>query len=238
MILVIPAIEIKNGKCTRVIQSLPESPRVYPDDPIEVAKIWRKENAKALYLIDADGKIVGKPQNLDVFGKIVDAVDIPVIANGGFRNYESVKQAIKCGILRIVLDTVVYKDSKLLKKLIDKFMPERIALHVEAKGENVIDGDITAFEIVQRVKEVGIERIIYNDTLEDGRVNFRALKNLAERVKIKITVEGELNGYPDLKKLSEFEKCGVDSVIINKALYHNKFPCQHLWRIAEKELNL
>lgn len=238
MILIIPTIEIRGGKCTCVIQSLPEIPKIYPDDPIEVAKIWRKENAKALYLIDADGKIVGKPQNFDILRKIANAVDIPVIASGGFRNYESVKRAIKDGILRIALDTVVYKDFELLRKLIVEFMPERIALRIEATDENIINENETAFEVIQKVKEAGIERIIYSDILEDGRINFRALENLAKKAKIKITVEGELNGYPDLKKLLEFEKYGVDSVIINKALYHNKFPCQHLWRMSEAELNL
>ncbi|MFN3135139.1 MAG: HisA/HisF-related TIM barrel protein [Candidatus Kryptonium sp.] len=238
MILIIPVIEIRDGKCTCVIQSLPENPRVYPDDPIEVAKIWRKENARALYLIDVDGKIAGKPQNLDVFRKIVNAIDIPVIASGGFRDYESVKQAIKDGILRIALDTAVYKDFELLKKLINEFMPKRITIHIEARNENIIGEDVNALEIVQKVKEVGIERIIYNDTLEDGSVNFKALENIVGKAEIKITVEGELNGYQDLKKLFEFERYGVDSVIINKALYHNKFPCQHLWRIVEAELNL
>ena len=238
MILVIPAIEIKDGKCTCVIQSLPENPKVYPDDPIEVAKIWRKENAKALYLIDVDGRIAGKPQNLDVFKKIVNAVDIPVIASGGFRDYESVKRAIKDGILRIALDTVAYKDLELLKKLINEFMSKRITIHIEARDGNLIGEDITVFETIQKVKEAGIERIIYNDILEDGTVNFRALKNVAEKSEIKIMVEGELNGYQDLNKLFEFEKYGVDSVIINRALYYYKFPCQHLWRIVEAELNL
>ena len=97
---------------------------------------------------------------------------------------------------------------------------------------------INLVPLQQFSKEAGIERIIYNDILEDGTVNFRALKNVAEKSEIKIMVEGELNGYQDLNKLFEFEKYGVDSVIINRALYYNKFPCQHLWRIVEAELNL
>lgn len=109
MILVIPTIEIKSGKCARIIQGLPESPKSYPDDPVEVAKIWRKENAKTLYVVDTDAKISGKLQNLETIKKIVDAVDIPIMLSGGLKDYENIKLAIDCGALRIALDAVILK---------------------------------------------------------------------------------------------------------------------------------
>ncbi|MCX7762875.1 MAG: HisA/HisF-related TIM barrel protein [Candidatus Kryptonium sp.] len=238
MILVIPTIEIKSGKCARIIQGLPESPKSYPDDPVEVAKIWRKENAKTLYVVDTDAKISGKLQNLETIKKIVDAVDIPIMLSGGLKDYENIKLAIDCGALRIALDAVILKTPKLLKEIVNELSSTRIALLIEAKNGYVADFNLSAIEIAKEVMEFGIERIIYHDVNEDETLNFEALKNLAEKTNIKITAEGELNGYNDLKKLMEFESWGIDSIILSKSLYYNKFPCQQLWRVIETEVDL
>jgi len=230
MILVIPAIEIRQGKCACVVQSLPENPKTYPNDPIEMARLWRKENAKVLYLVDLDGKDSGKPENWEVIENIVNVVDIPVVVSGGFRSYEDVKKAIDIGILRIVLDMEICDGDFQLKELINEFGSKRIALNVEVKG------NVDAVKFALRAKENGIERIVYKDVFEDETVNFISLENFAKSVGLKITAFGELAGYPDLKKLSEMERYGVDSVVLSKSLYQNRFPCQYLWRIVEAEI--
>ncbi|MEN3038054.1 MAG: HisA/HisF-related TIM barrel protein, partial [Candidatus Kryptonium sp.] len=195
MILIIPTIEIKSGKCARIIQGLPEIPKSYPDDPVEVAKIWRKENAKALYIVDVDAKISGKLENLETIRKIVEAVDIPIILSGGLKNHVNVKLAIDCGVLRIVLDTATLETPEFLKEIINELSPTRIALLIEARNGYVPDFNLNAIEIAKTAMELGIERIIYHDVNEDETLNFEALKNLAEKTNIKIPAEGELNGY-------------------------------------------
>lgn len=236
MILIIPAIKIKQGKCTCLIQSLPEFPKSYPDDPVKVAKIWRKENARALCLIDEDGEISGKPQNFKVIEKVAGEVDIPIIASGGFREYEDVKRAIELGALRVVLDPSIVKDLKLLKELVDEFTSKRISLKIIAEPDERIRNS-SEIEDFLKIKESGIERIVYKNVFSDESVNFTGLKDFVQKIDLKITVEGELNNYQELKKLSEFEKWGVDSIIMGKSLYHNSFPCQRLWRIVESEID-
>lgn len=236
MMLVIPSIEITHGKCARLIQGLPSSPKIYPDDPVEVAKIWGKENAKALYLIDIDGKNSGKPQNWVTFEKVANEVDIPIIVEGGFKNYSDVEKVNKLGILRVVMDMDTFEDISLLKELVNEFTPKGIGFKIEVTDGHV--GNLDAVEIASKVKGAGIERVVYEDLTDDGYINFSALKNFAIKANLKVTAMGELNGYPDLKKLVEFEKFGVDSIVIRKSLYHNKFPCQYLWRLAEAEVDL
>ena len=230
MILVIPAIEIRQGSCACVVQSLPENPKVYSNNPVEMARLWRKENAKVLYVVDLDGKDSGKPKNWETIENVVNAVDIPVIVSGGFREYDDIKRAFELGVLRIVLDMEVCEDVSVLKELINEFGSKRIAVNLEVKN------NANALDVAFRVKDVGIERIVYRDVLENEIVNFASLENFAKSAGLKITVSGELNGYPDLVKISELEKYGVDSVILSKSLYQNRFPCQYLWRIVEAEI--
>ena len=231
MILVIPTIEIKASKCACLIQGLP----VYPEDPVEVAKIWRSENAKILHLIDSEGKLTGSPENWEIIQKISNAVDIPVQVSGGFRTYENVKKAFEIGILRVVLDMITINDKYLLRKLIKEFSPQRISFLIEAKDCITEISNISATEIASEIKEIGFERVIYKDTLDDETINYSALKEFSMNSKLKITAFGELSGYPELNRLSELEKFGLDSVILNETLYHNKFPCQNLWRMVEAE---
>ncbi len=237
MILVIPAIEIMDGKCACLIQGLPDSLKTYPDNPVEVARIWRKENAKVLYLIDIDGKNLGKPQNWETIEKITTGVDIPTIVEGGFRSYEDVKRAIDMGILRIVMDIDTFKNFSLLNELVDEFTPKRIALKIEAKDGKTKEG-LNAIEIAFKLKEIGMERVIYEDLADDGYINFEALRNFAISAGLKITAFGELSGYQELKRLGEVERLGLDSVVLSKCLYQNKFPCQYLWRMVELEVDL
>jgi phosphoribosylformimino-5-aminoimidazole carboxamide ribotide isomerase len=234
MILVIPTIEIKAGKCACLIQGLPE--KVYPDDPVEMAKIWRSENAKILHLIDGEGKLTGSPENWEMIEKISNAVDIPVQVSGGFRNYENVKRALELGALRVVLDSVAIKDKYLLKDLIKEFSPKRITFIIEAKNCVSKTENAPAVEIASELKEIGFERVVYKDVFDDETINYDALKEFSMKSDLKITAFGELNGYPDLNRLIELEKFGLDSVILNRTLYQNRFPCQHLWRIVEAEI--
>ncbi len=234
MILVIPTIEIKAGKCACLIQGLPE--KVYPDDPVEIAKIWRGENAKILHLIDVEGKLTGSPGNWEVIQKISNAVDIPVQVSGGFRTYENVKKALELGALRIFLDAVTIKDKYLLKDLIKEFSPRRISFMIEAKNCVTEIESMSAIEIASELKEMGFERVVYKDVLDDEIINYNALKGFSVKSGLKVTAFGELNGYQELSRLIELEKFGLDSVVLNRTLYHNRFPCQHLWRIVEAEI--
>lgn len=247
MLLVIPAIDIKGGKCVRLVQGLPDTETIDSDDPVKMAILWRGENAKTLHVVDLDGALEGKMKNLDVIKKIVQTVDIPIQLSGGIRTDEQVKEFLNCGIYRIVIGAIAVENPDFIKRLIDEFGPRKIVVGIEAKNGLVQipqyarkkDSGLTAISLVLMMKQIGVERIVYTDITRVGTMtgpNFKAIKELAENARLKITASGGISGYPDLKKMEELEPLGVDSVIIGRALYENKFPCQQLWRICEKDL--
>ncbi len=246
MILVIPAIDLRQGKCVRLIKGEAGTEKIYSDDPVKMAIIWRGENFKALHVVDLDGAFEGKPKNLQALKSIVDAVDIPVEFGGGLRTYEDVEQVISTGIYRAIIGTAAVNDEELLLRLLRDFGPRRIAVGidmldgiVQIKGWKDSSG-ISSIELGKRLKDIGLGRVIYTDISRDGTLrgaNAEAMKEFAVQTGLRVTASGGVSSYQDLLKLQELETVGVDSVVVGKALYENRFPCVELWRMNEKSLD-
>ncbi|MFZ1082935.1 MAG: 1-(5-phosphoribosyl)-5-[(5-phosphoribosylamino)methylideneamino]imidazole-4-carboxamide isomerase [Candidatus Kryptoniota bacterium] len=246
MILVIPAIDLQRGKCVRLIKGEAGTEKIYSDDPVKMAIIWRGENFKALHVVDLDGAFQGKPSNLNCLKAIVEAVDIPVEFGGGLRTYDDVKQVIDTGIYRVIIGTAAVNDEELLLKLLRDFGPRRIVV-----GIDMLDGivqirgwkdsaGISAIELGKKLKTKGVVRVVYTDISRDGTlrgVNAEAMKEFAVETGLRVTASGGVRSYQDLLKIQELEPVGVDSIIVGKAFYENKFPCEGLWRINEAELS-
>jgi len=240
MLLIIPAVEIKGGKCVQMVQGMEGF--VYSDDPIEMAKLWRKENAKTLHVTDVDGAIEGRLVNFDVIQKMVKTVDIPIELGGGLRTFDEVKKALDIGIYRVVISTMVIEQPDEAKRVLDAFGPSKIVLGIDAengivqtKGWKETSG-LTAITVALNAKQLGFRRIVYTDIMREGMMvgpNFDAIKMLAEKTGMRITASGGVGGLEDLMKLQDLESLGVDSVVIGRALYANKFSCQGLWRLCE-----
>lgn len=245
MILVIPAIDLRNGKCVRLVKGEAGTERIYSADPTRMAVIWRGENFKALHVVDLDGAFEGKPVNLAALKSIVDAVDIPVEFGGGLRTYEAVKQALDIGIYRAIIGTAAVKDEVLLVRLLQEFGPRRIAVGIDMldgivkiKGWTDSSG-LSAVDLGKTLKSLGVARVIYTDISRDGTLkgaNVGAMKEFAVETGLRVTASGGVKSYEDLIRLQELESFGVDSVIVGKALYENRFPCVELWRANEKVL--
>ena len=245
MILIFPAIDIKDGKCVRLVQGAPGTEKVYSDDPAKMAILWRGENAKTLHVVDLDGAFEGKMKNLDAIKKIVEAVDIPVQLGGGIRTYDEVRELFDIGVYRVVLGTAAIEDPDLIARVVKDFGIRKVAVGIDAKNGVVMtkgwkhDSGLTAISLALNMKSLGVCRIVYTDILRDGMLtgpNFEAIKEIATKTGLKVTASGGVSGFADLLKLQELEKFGVDSVIVGKALYENRFPCQALWRRNELEL--
>lgn len=242
-LLVIPSIDIKDGKLVRIVQGIPKKvPSVYPDDPVEMAKIWRAENAKCLHVVDFDGAWFGSNKNLSVIEKLVQSVVIPVELGGGLRSIEKIREAFSIGVARVVLGTVAVTNPEVLQQAIDEFGSERFIISLDViKNTVIIKGrkETSALNPVSlglNLKSMGVKRLILTDVERNGLMlgpNIELLKTVGEKVGLKITASGGISGYNDLISLLELTSYGVDSVIIGRALYENKFPCQELWRIAE-----
>jgi phosphoribosylformimino-5-aminoimidazole carboxamide ribotide isomerase len=245
MILIFPAIDIKDGKCVRLVQGEPGTEKIYSDDPAKMAILWRGENAKTLHVVDLDGAFQGHLKNLSAIRRVVDAVDIPIQLGGGIRTYEEVKQLFEIGIYRVVLGTAAIEDPELVRRVIKDFGIRKVAVGIDAKNGVVMtqgwkhDSGVDAISLALAMKELGVCRIVYTDIARDGMMtgpNFDAIKEMAVKTGIKITASGGVAGFKDLIRMQELEKFGVDSVIVGKALYENRFPCQALWRMNEKRL--
>jgi phosphoribosylformimino-5-aminoimidazole carboxamide ribotide isomerase len=242
--LVIPVIDIKDGKCVRVIEGLADKTLYYSESPLMMARLFRKENAKVLHITDLDGAYHGKRQNDDVIKQITESIGIPVQLGGGIRNYEVAEKLINdLGVYRIVIGTSAINDIELIQKLLQDFGPSKIMISVDVKNGFVVkDGwmnqtNIKGVEFALGMKAAGVKRIIYQNVSRVGSLlgpDIEGLLEMAMTTGLKITAAGGIGGYQDLKKVQELEKFGVDSVIMGRALYENKFPCQAIWREQEK----
>ena len=240
MVLVIPAIEIKGGRCVQMVQGVEGF--TYSDDPVEMGKLWRRENAKSLQVTDVDGALTGRPLNREVIRRLMETIDIPISLGGGLRTFDDVREAITLGAYRAVIGTMMLENEGDVKRAVDAYGPSKIVLAIDAidgivqkRGWQESSGQ-TIFEVALKGKAAGVRRLSYTDIRLDGTlrgVNMKALQELGEKTGLRITASGGIGGLNDLLRVQELEKYGVDSVLIGRALYENKFACQGLWRLCE-----
>ena len=240
MVLVIPAIEIKGGRCVQMVQGVEGF--TYSDDPVEMAKLWRRENAKSLQVTDVDGAMTGQPVNREVIKRMIATVDIPITLGGGLRTFEQVQEAFTLGAYRVIVGTMMVENPDDVRRTVEAFGPTKTVLAVDAidgivqkRGWQVSSGE-SMLDVAMKGKAAGIRRISYTDIRLDGTlrgVNFKALRDLGEGTGLRITASGGIGGLEDLLRVQDLEKYGVDSVLIGRALYENKFACQGLWRLCE-----
>ena len=240
MLLVIPAIDIMGGKVVQIVRGT--EGYVYSDHPVEMARLWRKENAKSLHVTDVDGAREGHLVNFETIERLIRSVDIPVEVSGGFRTLEEVEKAIDLGAYRVVVETMLIEHPEEAKRALDTWGPSKIVAGISAldgvvrmRGWTESTG-ITAVSLALNVKQLGFKRILYTDINADGTLrgpNFDVIRQLAEATHLRFTASGGIAGLDDLLKLQELEPLGLDSAIIGRALYENRFACQNIWRLCE-----
>lgn len=226
--IIFPAIDLRDGRCVRLLQGKKEDETVYSDNPPEMAKRWQDEGAEYLHIVDLDGAFVGRPQNLEVIKEIIANITIPVQVGGGIRTREDVAKLLALGVDRVILGTVAMNKPKLVKQLITDYGPDRIVLGLDTKnGKVAVEGwemtvEKDGIELALEMKELGITRIIFTDTRRDGMLsgpNFEATGELAAKTGLKIIASGGLATLKDIETLKMMEAAGVEGVITGKALY-------------------
>lgn len=241
--LVIPVIDIKEGKCVRVIQGHSNVMQFYTESPINMARLFRRENFKTIHITDLDGALHGTMKNFDLIKQITKSVDIPIQLGGGIRDFEMASRVInELGVYRLVIGTAALQNPDFVKKILDEFSSSKVVICIDEKLNNVVmDGwmnyaDVTPLDFAKQMEAIGVKRIIYQDVTRVGNLSgphIERLVELAENTNLKITSAGGISNYSDLKKVMAIEPLGVDSVMIARALYENQFPCQNIWRDAE-----
>lgn len=242
-LLVIPSIDIKDGKTVRVVQGIPELDcHEYGSDPVEMALIWRAENAKCIHVVDFNAAWDNSAQNINIIEKICSAVVIPVQLGGGIRSLDAAKRAMDAGVYRIAIGSLAMENPDEFRKILDAFGPKHVAAAIDSvDNEVVIRGrkvktNISPLDFAAKLNEYGVERFIVTDVKRNGMMlgpNIELSKSIADLTHKKVTLSGGVRDKDDLMKIQDFVPGGIDSVIVGRALYENNFPCQRLWRVAE-----
>lgn len=242
--IVIPAIDLKEGLCVRLSQGDFNRVTVYDKDPVNVARKWEEAGAERLHLVDLDGSLAGQPRNLNAISRIVEAINIPVEVGGGIRDLLTIEKYLALGVRWVILGTAAIKDESLLLNACKKF-PGRIILGLDAwDGKITIHGwtertTVSAMEIAMRYDSSGIEAIVYTDVGRDGMrtgVNIEQTCRLAESVKVPVIASGGVKGLSDIERMMEFEHKGITGVIVGRALYTGDLSLKEAINITKKPL--
>ncbi len=239
--LVIPAIDIKGGKCVRLVQGKMDQETVYSTNPVEVAKKWQSMGAEYLHLVDLDGAVAGEPKNSDAIETIADAISIPFQVGGGIRDIEAINLYLAMGASRIILGTAALEKTWFVKDVCEQHHGQ-ILVGIDARdGRVAIRGweELTnkaAIELAKELEDAGVAGIIYTDISRDGMLkgpNIEGTKALAQSVKIPIIASGGVSNIDDIKRLKEIESAGVVGVITGKAIYTGSLDLREAIRTAK-----
>ncbi len=225
--IILPAIDLKEGRCVRLEQGLMDKDTVYHEDPAAQARIWQEQGGEYLHIVDLDGAFAGIPKNREAIRAIVEAIDIPAELGGGIRDLATIKAYLELGIERVILGTVAKENPALVQEACRLF-PGRIVVGIDAKeGLVAIRGwaDVTekrATELAKEMEGFGVAAIIYTDIARDGMMqgpNIEATKALAESISIPVIASGGVSSLADIRNLLAIEASGVSGVITGKAIY-------------------
>lgn len=230
MIEIIPAIDLKGGKCVRLLQGRMDTETVFYDDPVDAAKMWHDLGASRLHLVDLEGAVSGAPKNLSSIERIVHAVPVPVQVGGGIRDRRRVSLYLKLGVDRVVVGTMACRDPDRTRRLSEEF-PFRIALGLDAReGLVAIQGwtetsELRATDLLASFSDAPLAGIIYTDVQRDGMLcgpNVPALKALLAVSPHPVIASGGVTSVEDIRALARLESMGLAGVIIGRALYAGK----------------
>ena len=221
---IIPAIDLRNGKCVRLYQGDYGKETVFSNKPVEIALRWQSEGARRIHIVDLDGAARGEPGNLETIEDMIAAIDIPVQFGGGIRSIETIEQLFAAGVERAILGTVAVEKPDLVKEACQRF-GDRIIISIDARDRWVATrgwlqkSTVTASELANRMADLGVKRFIYTDISRDGTLtspNFEAIAELLSQVNVPVIAAGGISSVYHMTRLAEL---GVEGAIVGKAIY-------------------
>jgi len=242
--LIIPAIDLKDGQCVRLKQGIMEDATVFSDNPGNMAKHWLEQGAQRLHLVDLDGAFAGKPKNELIIREIVETIDgkIPIQLGGGIRDLETIDRYLDYGITYVIIGTAAVKISGFLQDACDAF-PGNILVGLDAKdGKVAVNGwsKITGHDVIELAKKFegyGVEAVIYTDIGRDGMlngVNVKATVELANELMVPVIASGGITNLDDVKTLCEIEHEGIIGAITGRAIYEGSLDFREAQQLADK----
>jgi phosphoribosylformimino-5-aminoimidazole carboxamide ribotide isomerase len=239
--LVIPAVDIKNGRCVRLVQGRKEDETVFSNDPAAMAQKWARAGAELIHVIDLDGAFEKSPQNLAAIKNILKAIDIPIQLGGGIRDEQTACQFLNLGVQKVIIGTEALKNPAWVAR-IAKQHPGRVIVGIDARnGLVAIEGwtettATKAVELAKRFEGCGLAAINFTDIQRDGMQtgpNIAETRKLAEAVDIPVVASGGVATIKDIQDLLPLEACGVIGVITGKALYSGTLDFKEALSVAQ-----
>lgn len=222
--IILPAIDLRDGKCVRLYQGKFEASEVVGENPVEVALSFKESGAEYIHMVDLDGALNGEIKNLNIISEVVKKVQIPVELGGGIRDMKTIDMLIQSGVARVILGTAALNNPELVKEAVKKY-GEKIAVGIDAKDEKVaVNGwlDISSVDYIEFAKEmekIGVKTIIFTDISKDGTLqgpNLEQLGKLQKNVNCNIIASGGIKNIDDLRAINEM---GIYGAITGKAIY-------------------
>ena len=238
--IIIPAVDLKDGRCVRLSQGRMDQESIYSEDPVAMARHWESKGARRLHVVDLNGAVTGKPVNRSLIAEIVRSVRIPVEVGGGIRDLETVEDYLSRGVKWVILGTVAFRNPDLVGEACRRF-PGRMMLSIDAKGEKVaIEGwyevvSLKALELTKRFEGVGLSAVVLTDVERDGMgtgINWEMTRNLSELTSIPVIASGGISKTEEIVSLKKLEPQGVMGVIIGRALYTGQIDLEEAIRVA------
>jgi phosphoribosylformimino-5-aminoimidazole carboxamide ribotide isomerase len=248
-LLIIPAIDMADGHCARCILGEPGTEQLYSemsDHPVEIAQLWRRENAKAIHVTDTDS-FAGRDDDatLQQVVAMQKAVDVPIEFVTFQSDLNVVRMLLEAGVYRVVVNIAAWTDPDGVRELMDEYGPSRVIFGMRSHNGRVFLGDdvgeVDDEAFIAKVRDLGGRRIIYSERDWEGALSGEDMETIqrvcdAVGTRIRLTMAGGIATPQQLWHLQEHAPANIDSVVIGRALYENRFPCQRIWRAVEAKL--
>jgi len=240
---VIPCIDIRAGKCVRLLQGQADQQTVYGDDPVAMARRWAEAGAPLLHIVDLDGASAGQMHNFGVIQAMLQAISIPVQLGGGLRDLDAISRALEAGVQRVVLGTSALEQWDTLVAATQRF-PGQVCVGIDSRNGQVATrgwqsvSQVETIALAQQVATTGVAAIIYTDIARDGMLqgpNISSIASLAQQVQVPVIASGGVAQLADLRQLAALEPFGVCGVIVGKALYEGRFAYQQACAAVQQE---
>ncbi|MBC7104942.1 MAG: 1-(5-phosphoribosyl)-5-[(5-phosphoribosylamino)methylideneamino]imidazole-4-carboxamide isomerase [Firmicutes bacterium] len=229
--LIIPAVDLRGGRCVRLVEGRPDRETVYDTDPVSVARRWERRGAPMLHVVDLDGALSGQLRHGELIAAIIRAVSVPVQVGGGIRDTATVERLLGLGAARVVLGSAVLRAPEVVREVCARH-PEAVVAAVDARGGRVaLRGwrelaEVGPLEVARRVAGWGVRRILYTDVARDGTLGGPDVETAAVLVRetgLKVIAAGGIASLEDLRRLS---LAGVEGAVVGKALYDGSFSLE------------
>lgn len=225
--VIYPAIDIRDGKCVRLVQGDYSQETIYNDNPVEVARSWEQQGGEFIHLVDLDGAKAGQPVNDSLIGEIARAVQVPVQVGGGLRSIQDVERLLSLGVSRVIIGTAAIEDRAFTEAVLGTY-GDKVAIGIDARNEWVATrgwletSEVKAEELAKELASKGAETFIFTDISRDGMMqgpNVEAIRRLAEVSGRTVIASGGVTVQDDLLKLAAYAGQGIGGAIVGKALY-------------------